>query len=139
MNMDQQPVSHLEELSADECIQLLAHHSYLGRVGFVRDGKPFVLPVNYVFDEGSIVVRTNEGTAISTFDEELVAFEVDDALPMRHSGWSILVHGTAHRVSDEATLKRLRHGPLRSWAWSSADCWIRIPIEAIAGRRIPES
>jgi uncharacterized protein len=139
MNKDKQPVSNLQELSEDECLHLLAHQSYVGRVGFVRDGKPFVLPVNYVFDEGFIILRTSEGTTLSTFDGELVAFEVDDAKPMRHSGWSVLAHGTAHRVLDEAMLSRLRHGPLRSWAWSSADCWVRIPIEAISGRRIAES
>lgn len=119
-----------------ECVQLLARGSYLGRVAFVRDGLAHVIPVNYVVDAEAVMLRTAEGTSLSGLEGQAVAFEVDETTPMRHSGWSVLARGTAGRVTDEATLTHLRHSTLRAWGRRAADCWIRIPIESITGRRI---
>jgi uncharacterized protein len=132
------PVSRLKKLSRAECLHELAHGSYVGHLGFVRDGRPMILPVNYLFDDGSVIFRTHAGSQLSGLDGASVAFEVDDHRPLWHSGWSILAHGTLQRITDENDAERLRRGPLRSWAWRSADLWFRMSIDAISGRRITE-
>jgi len=41
-------------------------------------------------------------------------------------------------VTDPEVLDRLRRGPLKSWAVPAAQHWVRISIDAISGRQIPE-
>lgn len=129
-----------ESLDREECIRLLAYESFVGRVGFVHDGKPQILPVNYLAEEGSIVFCTAPGTLLAGLgDSAQVAFEVDSSRPLFHSGWSVVVHGTAHEVTDERELDLLRRGPLRSWAAPASGRWVRVSIDDISGRRIPGS
>jgi nitroimidazol reductase NimA-like FMN-containing flavoprotein (pyridoxamine 5'-phosphate oxidase superfamily) len=132
------PVSRLEDLSREDCLHQLAHGSYVGHIGFVREGRPVILPVNYLVDDDSIVFRTTAGTQLSGLNGAQVAFEVDDDRPVSHSGWSVLARGAVRGITDENETDRLRRGPLRSWAWRSADLWFRMSIDEISGRRIAE-
>ena len=137
--MEQRSQTRVEVLDRVEAMQLLTYKSYVGRVAFVVDGQPIVLPVNYLAEEGSIVFCTAPGTKLSALsDGARVAFEVDDSRPLYHAGWSVLVFGTAREVTDEGELGALRRGPLRSWATPASEHWIRISIDEISGRRIPE-
>jgi len=137
--LEQRSQTRVEVLDRVEAMQLLTYKSYVGRVAFVVDGQPIVLPVNYLAEEGSIVFCTAPGTKLSALsDGARVAFEVDDSRPLYHAGWSVLVFGTAREVTDEGELGALRRGPLRSWATPASEHWIRISIDEISGRRIPE-
>jgi nitroimidazol reductase NimA-like FMN-containing flavoprotein (pyridoxamine 5'-phosphate oxidase superfamily) len=128
----------LEVLGRDECVELLTHGSFVGRLGLVVDERPLVLPVNYTVDRGTIVFCTAGGTKLNTIGAGAhVAFEVDDSRSLHHSGWSVLVRGRAEVVEDEADLAHLRAGPLRPWARGARARWIRIPLDEISGRRIP--
>ena len=130
----------IQQISEEECLELLQTKSKLGRVGFIVDGRPMVLPVNYRADRESVVFCTPAGTKLSALkDGAPAAFEVDDSRSLYHSGWSVLVQGTAHEVTDVQELDELRHSPLKSWATPSSEHWVRIAIEQISGRRIPES
>lgn len=40
----------LEELTVDECMALLDGRSSVGRIGYVVDGVPVIVPVNYELD-----------------------------------------------------------------------------------------
>ena len=55
----------IEELPREECLRLLQTESYVGRVGFIAEGRPMVLPVNYLTEEGSIVCCTAPSSARS--------------------------------------------------------------------------
>ncbi|SRR6266498_712606 len=133
--------SRIEVLAPAECLELLKYNSFVGRVGFVvESGRPMVLPVNYLFDKESIVFCTAPGTKLSHLSHgEPVAFEVDASRSLYNSGWSVLVRGTAREVTDARELELLRRGPLRSWGVSPSEHWIRISIDEISGRRIPET
>ena len=98
-----------------------------------------VLPVNYVTDDDSIVFRTAKGTKLSRLNSAPVAFEIDASRSSRASGWSVLVEGVARQVTDPADLDLLRRGPLVSWATPTAESWVRVTIDKVSGRRIPES
>ncbi|MGA8016837.1 MAG: pyridoxamine 5'-phosphate oxidase family protein [Candidatus Dormiibacterota bacterium] len=127
----------LHELSRDESVELLQYHSFVGRLAFIVEGRPMVLPVNYVADEAGVVFCTAEGSVLSSVgDGAAVAFEVDDSRPLEHSGWSVLVQGTARAVTDPEELESLRRGPLRSWAAREPQVWVRIAIDAVSGRRL---
>src|SRR5215217_5192889 len=67
----------LEELTDTECRNLLAER-HLGRLALVDAQGPVIFPVNYVFDQGSVVFRTDAGTKLdAAADATPVAFEVD--------------------------------------------------------------
>ena len=130
----------IEELPREECLRLLEQGSYVGRVGFIVEGRPMVLPVNYLAEEGSVVFCTAPGTKLSALAGGApVAFEVDASPSLYQSGWSVLVQGTAREVVDEHELELLRRRPLKSWATPSSEHRIRIAIDEISGRRIPGS
>ena len=129
-----------DDLSRDECLQLLQEQSFVGRIGFLLDGRPMVLPVNYLADATSVVFVTAAGTKLSAVGGGApVAFEVDYSRPLYHHGWSVVVRGVAHEVTDPDELDGLRRGPLHSWVTPASEHWVRISIEEISGRRIPES
>lgn len=130
----------IEQLNRDESMQLLKFGSHVGRVGFVVDGRPMILPVNYLAENDSIVFSSVEGTKLRQLAGGAeVVFEVDDHRALYHAGWSVLVRGIAHEVTDAHDVELLRHGPLKSWAVRPGAHWIRITIAEITGRRIPES
>jgi nitroimidazol reductase NimA-like FMN-containing flavoprotein (pyridoxamine 5'-phosphate oxidase superfamily) len=131
--------TRVESLDRAESMRLLQLHSYVGRVGFLSNGQIYVLPVNYLAETDAIFFCTSAGTKLSALaGGSAVTFEVDSSQPLYHSGWSVLVTGTAHEVTDPDELERLRRGPLKSWAVPASEHWVRISIDTISGRQIPE-
>ena len=138
--MENKAQTRVQELSKKESIELLQLHSYVGRIGFVVDGQPLILPVNYLAEDNSIVFCTEPGTKLSVLSGGApVVFEVDDSRPLYHAGWSVIVKGTAREITDEDKLDELRRGPLHSWATRSTEHWVRVSIDEVTGRRIPGS
>jgi nitroimidazol reductase NimA-like FMN-containing flavoprotein (pyridoxamine 5'-phosphate oxidase superfamily) len=65
-----------------------------------------------------------------------VAFEIDDIDEERESGWSVLVLGSAERVTREYTLTSLwKDGPV-PWAEGTRNLFIMITPETITGRAV---
>lgn len=129
----------IEQLNAAECMQLLKLGAYVGRIGFILDGRPMILPVNYLAEDQSFVFASLDGSKLDALAAGAdVVFEVDEARPLYHAGWSVLVRGRAHEVTDERDIELLRRGPLKPWAALHATHWIRIGIDEISGRRVPE-
>ncbi len=126
----------LEYIARDECIRLLEGRR-LGRVAVTVAGRPLVLPVNYAMDNGSIVFRTDSGTKFdAAVRGEFVAFEIDDADPEYHTGWSVLFTGVAEEILDRLELARAETLPLRPWAQGPKNHYLRITPVTISGRRI---
>jgi uncharacterized protein len=128
----------IEVMSPEEAGRMLMGHAYLGRLAFFDGNTVQILPVNYLAEsERSVVfVTASRSIAGALFSGAEVAFEIDDSRPLFHSGWSVVAHGTALEVTDESELQRLRRGPLRSWAVSSEERWVRITITELSGRLI---
>lgn len=134
-----QMAGRVRELSAEECHDLLQHHGFVGRLAFVVEGRPQILPLNYIANEKSVTFCTQPGTKLSAVAAGApVAFEVDESRPLHHSGWSVVVTGTAREVTEPDELTALRHGPLKSWAVDPSARWVRIAIESISGRAVAE-
>lgn len=131
----QEGTRRLEELAVDECLGLLAQQ-HLGRLAFLREGSPEVLPVNYVFHEGSVVFRTDLGGLLDEAHGADVAFEVDHMDPATGTGWSVVVSGRAEEVASPAELARMRELSVRPWAPGDREHYVRVLPRAITGRRI---
>ena len=119
-----------------ECRRLIAAGG-IGRIAFGTTTGPIVLPVNFAVVAGTIVLRTDEGTAIDGHADERVAFEVDHIDEALSQGWSVLVRGTAHRVAHPAELQVIRRGAaIWPWPGGDRDVYVRIIPDTITGRRI---
>ena len=123
--------TELEHLSAPECLELLAVHSF-GRLAVVVDGMPEIFPINYALDAaGCVVFRSRAGTKLSAALSRPVAFEVDAIDRQRKQGWSVVVHGTAQHTTGVA--RGLR--PVDSYL-HDRHYLVRIAPRSITGRRI---
>jgi uncharacterized protein len=122
-----------------ECDKLLRSH-HVGRVGFLADGWPAILPVNYVMDGDTIVLRTDAGTKFASlrFGAE-VAFEIDAIEPVHRSGWSVLVYGNAGEIVDPVEVAHVQELGLRAWHHGPKPFWIRIAPVLVTGRRLPKA
>lgn len=124
-----------EILPRGECIRLLGEAG-VGRVGLSIRSLPVILPVNYVVDGARIVFRTGVGAKLdSAVRNAVVCVEVDHIEPRWQSGWSVLVTGQAHHVSEEDVSPEAR-GILVPWALSAGDHYVAVPLDLVTGRRV---
>ena len=123
----------LDEL---ECRQRLAKGG-LGRTGVCVGALPAIFPVNYAVLDGDIVFRTGPGTKLdAALGGAVVAFEIDHSDPPAHTGWSVVVVGVAHPITDTDTLTRAEALPLTPWADGERDTVVRLETRLVSGRRL---
>lgn len=126
----------LEILDRDECLRLLGD-ARLGRVGLLVGTLPMVVPVNFILVGDQIVILTAAGAKLdAATNNVLVAFEVDAFDSMYHSGWSVMVTGRAHEVTDVDEVAALRREPLMRWAPHGDERFVVIDTDMVSGRRI---
>ena len=130
-------VAKMEQLAEDTCWQLLATVP-VGRVGFVVDQQPQILPVNFALDGHTLVFRTAEGTALNQTAMRNVAFEADHLDEEAREGWSVLVRGFARDIGNaiDPASDRLRRLSLVTWAPGQRHRWFRIDARQVTGRRL---
>jgi hypothetical protein len=94
--------------------------------------------VNFAFDHGDIVIRTDRsGKLAAATRGAVVAFEADQLDLASQSGWSVTAVGPSGEVTNPDELARLRTIGLRSWAPGTRDYFIRISPVMLNGRRLP--
>lgn len=126
----------LRVLSPDECLELLEPGG-VGRVGFASAEGIIMLPVNFAVTDHAVIFRTAPDTLLAVHATAPVSFEADQIDEALRGGWSVLVQGHAHKVSDEREVTRLeRATSLEPWAGGARDVWVRITLSRISGRRI---
>jgi nitroimidazol reductase NimA-like FMN-containing flavoprotein (pyridoxamine 5'-phosphate oxidase superfamily) len=126
----------LRTLSPTECFFLLEPGG-IGRVGFASADGIMMLPVNFAVTGKTIIFRTAPDTLLALYANAQVSFEADRLDEALHEGWSVLVHGHAHKVTDEHEVKHLEDRThLEPWAPGARDVYVRITPTRISGRRI---
>ena len=126
----------LRTLSPAECFGLLEAGG-IGRVGFASAGGIMMLPVNFAVTGKAIIFRTAPDTLLAVHANGQVSFEADHLGEALGEGWSVLVHGHAHTVTDEREVKRLEDRTrLEPWAGGARDVYVRIAPTRISGRCI---
>jgi nitroimidazol reductase NimA-like FMN-containing flavoprotein (pyridoxamine 5'-phosphate oxidase superfamily) len=127
----------IESLSVAECVSLLRANSF-GRIAFVVDDYPIVIPVNFrlamLGGRTWIALRTRPGNVIDRPGVN-VAFEVDGVDPIHRQGWSVLVRGTLDHVDPDAPLIR-EHFDSEPWLLADRDAWLIIEPLVVTGRRL---
>lgn len=131
--MDHTPDS-VTPLSDRACWDRLAEQELgrlVTRVGDVMD----IFPVNYTVDGESLVFRTGEGSKLTelTIHDE-VLFEVDEYTAT--DAWSVVVRGSAKRLTDAGEVEAADRLPLRPWIPTLKYTYVRITPSALSGRDI---
>ena len=124
----------LRRLSREQCLALLATRT-TGRFAYIaRQGRPDIVPVNYVLDDGVILIRSAPGPKLQAAERrEHVAFEVDDLDETNHLGWSVVVTGVAERVHPDDAAHLVAPVP---WAHGTRRHVLRIRPIRIDGREL---
>jgi nitroimidazol reductase NimA-like FMN-containing flavoprotein (pyridoxamine 5'-phosphate oxidase superfamily) len=117
-----------------ECLRLLAQGG-VGRIALPSVGAPILRPVNFALHEDQILIRTGEGTILTSADRrEPVSFEIDASDALHHTGWSVVAVGKLREFREE------REGPappLRAWAGGVKERLVVVHIDELSGMRIP--
>ncbi|GAA1861308.1 pyridoxamine 5'-phosphate oxidase family protein [Actinomadura bangladeshensis] len=136
-NSSDRPV--LEELDRAECLRLISGGS-VGRVAFDDGEGPTVIPVNYALDGEAVIFRTsssgrmNRSLLTSVVGGEVrAAFQVDRFDEPDRMGWSVLLRGGVHPLSDEEVAKVAQVEP---WPGDDRDEWFRLAALEVSGRRL---
>lgn len=135
------PDKAIDSLTSAQCLSLLAGQHF-GRLAFIDTVGvlPLITPVNYLLDEGSVVFRTDPG---SKFTAAIlgapVAFEIDGLDQHNRVGWSVVVRGHAHQITDTTELARLRETPLVPWGPGAKPHYVRVVARQVTGRKISRS
>ena len=130
-------MTHLVELTAEECLSLLLTKT-VGRIGVVTPGGPMIFPVNYALSDETIVFRTLPYGVIANNAHLVdVAFEVDSLDEGMQEGWSVLAVGRSHRIedSDEVRLIKADWDPT-PWAEGHRNLYFRIEWTSLSGRQL---
>jgi uncharacterized protein len=126
----------IEPLPEPECWTKLAEHQ-VGRLVVSVGAQPDIFPVNYTLDDGTIVVRTAEGTKLAAaLMGQRVAFEIDHIDECDRVGWSVVVHGEAR---ESRTLPSVIHDQdldLEPWATGDKARFIHIHPHRVTGRQL---
>ncbi|MFJ8492951.1 helix-turn-helix domain-containing protein [Streptomyces sp. NPDC094038] len=118
------------------CAALLGTHG-VGRLGVATATGPVIVPVNYSVVDGAIVFRTALGATPARAAGSRVAFEADRIDDAFSEGWSVLVRGRAHLVTDPDDIRRLSALAYSTpWAGGSRELWMRVVPGTVTGRRI---
>lgn len=143
----------VEDMSRDEMHELLERQSF-GHLGCARNGRPYVVPMNYAFDGKDLFFFTTEGMKTHFIDENPeVCMQVEEVTDPSH--WrSVMVIGRAEKLSQSEDVQRamqhiLKRNPSLTPAISatSLDTWGRavdialykITPEIIDGRKTDNS
>jgi nitroimidazol reductase NimA-like FMN-containing flavoprotein (pyridoxamine 5'-phosphate oxidase superfamily) len=124
----------MRELDADECWRLLSKES-VGRFVRTTDTGPEIFPVNFTVHERTIFFRSAPGSKLVDLQHhDSVVFEAD-----RHRGrraWSVVVHGTAHRLNVDAEIERSGVLALTTFAPGDRQNFVAIVPTAVSGRSL---
>ncbi|MGD0373509.1 MAG: pyridoxamine 5'-phosphate oxidase family protein [Streptosporangiaceae bacterium] len=131
----QRPV--LRPLSAAECRAFLGTGG-VGRFLFVAARGPVAVPVNYRMLGDDIAFRTDDRTSLAAAaaPRQPVSFEVDHLDEVLREGWSVLVSGPAHVVTDPAELDEVASLGIAPWAGGAKQTYVRISAGQVTGRQI---
>ncbi len=126
----------VEALDEEECLALLASVP-IGRLAYVVDGRPVIVPVDFMVHDRQVVFRTDPGDKLSHTPLQHVCFEADSLREM-NAGWSVVLNGLARDVTTAlgSDYDRLRAQIVPTLAPLRSPHWISISIDTISGRRL---
>ncbi|WP_181442278.1 pyridoxamine 5'-phosphate oxidase family protein [Streptomyces tateyamensis] len=110
----------------------------VGRLIHTEDALPAVTPTCYVLDSAdAVVIPLPAGSRLATsLENAVVGFQADLLDGQTRRGWTVLVIGRSHLLTEPARLADLhQHGP-HPWGHSDAHSYLRIDPELVTGTRL---
>jgi nitroimidazol reductase NimA-like FMN-containing flavoprotein (pyridoxamine 5'-phosphate oxidase superfamily) len=127
--------ARIMDLDRDEALRLLAAKK-VGRLGFLHEGSPMIMPMNFTLADERIVFRTLAHGAAARAVTTAVAFEVDDIDDFLEAGWSVVVTGTAELLTEEELARLRGDNAPEPWAEGPRTLFVAIPIDQVTGRQL---
>jgi nitroimidazol reductase NimA-like FMN-containing flavoprotein (pyridoxamine 5'-phosphate oxidase superfamily) len=95
----------IKEMGRSEAVALLLRTGF-GHLGCARDGRPYVVPMNFAYDGESLFFYTTEGTKTEFIGaNHEVCFQVEEITDPLH--WrSVVVTGRAERLTSVEDVER---------------------------------
>ncbi|MCD9154086.1 pyridoxamine 5'-phosphate oxidase family protein [Aeromicrobium duanguangcaii] len=128
-------IGTIQELDYEECLELLQVGRF-ARVAFEGEDQLELLPVNYAYADGVILIRTSENAGLASIVERRFVLEADHHDDTYQTGWSVVVRGSAARATKEL-LESFGGRLPNSWAGSEGNAvHIAIMPNELRGRRV---
>jgi uncharacterized protein len=132
---DYEPQPTFSAITPARCGELLSAQS-IGRIAWQSPNGLQILPVTYVYYDGTIVFRTSPDSVLadlSTLSD--VVFEIDEIDQRNHRGWSVVARGQAKAVAEPQEITRLMtDAGVVPWAAGDRNMLIQIIPEHLSGR-----
>ena len=126
----------ITELDRGECLRLLGETRF-GRVVLSVNCLPVAYPMNLALLGEDVVFATAPGSTLDAAQRgDVVSVEADGIDPLYHTGWSVLVTGSAAVLSDPTLVDRATRLPLQPWAPGPHPFFVVVPSTLVSGRRI---
>lgn len=126
--------ARIVDLDRAESLRLLAAKK-VGRLAFLNDGAPMIMPMNFTLADERVIFRTLAHGSGARAVNSVVAFEVDDIDDFLEAGWSVVVSGTAELLTEEE-LTRLRGDAPAPWAEGPRTLFVAVTIDRVTGRQL---
>ncbi|MFJ1708888.1 pyridoxamine 5'-phosphate oxidase family protein [Kitasatospora sp. NPDC088346] len=124
-----------EECRREESLDLL-RQTAIGRLIHTYDAMPAVTPSCFTLDgRGEVVVPLPASWREDLMDGEVVGFQTDRFDQRTLRGWTVLIVGRSHQVTDPAAVEDLHHRGPRQWGHQPARGYLTVHPEFVIGRR----
>jgi nitroimidazol reductase NimA-like FMN-containing flavoprotein (pyridoxamine 5'-phosphate oxidase superfamily) len=99
---------------------------------------PAVIPMTFVVDGTSILVRTTRESSVAGHVGNWVSFEADGHDATLRAGWSVVISGPLSDATAEIAARphTAAEARLRPWAGADREIWLKIASEVVSGRAI---
>jgi nitroimidazol reductase NimA-like FMN-containing flavoprotein (pyridoxamine 5'-phosphate oxidase superfamily) len=134
MENELKDVPATQSMDVDECWRLMLRSGF-GRLATAAGSQADIFVVNYLVHDRTILFRSAPGTKLVELEEApVVAFEVDGYDSERY--WSVVIRGTAERLTDQREI--IRTGVLELVSWSPSDKreFVQIVPISVTGRSV---
>lgn len=124
----------IEDLSEQECWEILAREGF-GRLAVAPLGEPDIFPVNFLVDEGKLLMRTAAGTKLAELTlNSSVAVETDGGRD-GDAAWSVVLKGQARMVEGFSRTYEHDAKQLQTWLPTDKPIYVEITASEVTGRR----
>jgi hypothetical protein len=135
VDQDAKESGAVQVLDVEQCWALLSSVE-VGRLAVAAAGDVDIFPLNFAVDDGTIMIRTAEGTKlVEVVLAGRVAFEVDGYDPGHGQAWSVVVKGTVELLDRFDDIYHAQDLPLFPWNASPKERFVRIVPTRLTGRR----
>lgn len=123
----------IEQMSTQECWEVLDRERF-GRLAVAVQGEPDIFPINFLVDNGALLMRTAPGTKLTELViNAAVAVEADGR--SGDEAWSVIVKGLARMVDSFSETYADDEKHLETWLPSDKPIYVEITVRDISGRR----